>query len=48
LGFRKNLYNKVINVSFEKFIRPEKKFKNLEYLKKQIKLDIKLAKKNYV
>ena len=47
-GFRKNLYNKVINVSFEKFIRPEKKFKNLEYLKKQIKLDIKLAKKNYV
>ena len=47
-GFRKNLYNKVVNVSFEKFIRPEKKFKNLEYLKKQIKLDIKLAKKNYV
>ena len=47
-GFKKNLYNKVINVSFEKFIRPEKKFKNLEYLKKQIKLDIKLAKKNYV
>jgi len=47
-GFRENLYNKVINVSFEKFIRPEKKFKNLEYLKKQIKLDIKLAKKNYV
>jgi riboflavin kinase/FMN adenylyltransferase len=47
-GFRKNLYNKVINVSFGKFIRPEKKFKNLEYLKKQIKLDIKLAKKNYV
>ena len=47
-GFRKNLYNKVINVSFEKFIRPEKKFKNLEYLKKKIKLDIKLAKKNYV
>jgi len=47
-GFRKNLYNKVINVSFEKFIRPEKKFKNFKYLKKQIKLDIKLAKKNYV
>ena len=44
-GFNKNLYNKVINVSFKKFIRPEKKFKNLEYLKKQIKIDIKLAKK---
>ena len=41
----KNLYNKVINVSFKKFIRPEKKFKKLEYLKKQIKLDIKKAKK---
>ncbi len=44
-GFNKNLYNKVINVSFKKFIRSEKKFKNLEYLKKQIKIDIKLAKK---
>ena len=44
-GFNKNLYNKVINVSFKKFIRPEKKFKNLEYLKKQIEVDIKLAKK---
>jgi len=44
-GFNKNLYNKVINVSFKKFIRPEKKFKNLEHLKKQIKFDIKQAKK---
>ena len=44
-GFNKNLYNKVINVSFKKFIRTEKKFKNLEYLKKQIEVDIKLAKK---
>ena len=44
-GFNKNLYNKEINVSFKKFLRPEKKFKNLEYLKKQIKLDIKRAKK---
>jgi len=44
-GISKNLYNKVINVSFKKFLRPEKKFKNLEYLKKQIKLDIKRAKK---
>ena len=44
-GINKNLYNKVINVSFKKFIRQEKKFKNFEYLKKQIKLDIKQAKK---
>ena len=44
-GINKNLYNKVLNVSFKKFIRQEKKFKNFEYLKKQIKLDIKQAKK---
>ncbi len=44
-GINKNLYNKEINVSFKKFIRPEKKFKNLESLKKQIKIDINLAKK---
>ena len=43
-GINKNLYNKVIVVSFKKFIRPEKKFKNFENLKKQIKLDIKQAK----
>ena len=43
-GINKNLYNKVISVSFKKFIRPEKKFKNFEYLKKQIKLDNKKAK----
>ena len=44
-GFKRNLYNKVISVSFKKFIRPEKKFKNLKHLKKQIKFDIKQAKK---
>ena len=44
-GFNKNLYNKVINVSFKKFIRAEKKFRNFQDLKKQIKIDIKLAKK---
>ena len=44
-GINKNLYNKVITVSFKKFLRAEKKFKNIEYLKKQIKIDIKQAKK---
>ena len=44
-GINKNLYNKVISIDFKKFIRPEKKFRNLKHLKKQIKLDIKQAKK---
>ena len=39
-GFNKNLYNKVIKVYFKNFIRPERKFKNLDKLKKQIKIDI--------
>ena len=42
--FDDNLYNKVISVSFRKFIRTEKKFSDLEHLKKQIKIDIKKAK----
>tara|TARA_Y100000816_G_scaffold182603_1_gene132218 strand:+ start:830 stop:1744 length:915 start_codon:yes stop_codon:yes gene_type:complete len=45
-GFKKNLYNKNINVIFNKFIRPERKFKNITELKNQITKDIKLAKKN--
>ena len=44
-GINKNLYNKVISVNFKKFIRSEKKFRNLKHLKKQIKLDINKAKK---
>ena len=44
-GINKNLYNKVISVNFKKFIRPEKKFRNLKHLKQQIKLDIKKTKK---
>ncbi len=44
-GINKNLYNKVITISFKKFLRAEKKFKSFEYLKKQIKIDIKQAKK---
>ncbi len=44
-GINKNLYNKEISIIFKKFIRPEKKFRNLKYLIKQIQLDIKQAKK---
>ena len=44
-GINKNLYNKVIKVEFLKFIRTEKKFKNLEHLRKQIKLDLRQARK---
>ena len=39
-GINKYLYNKVLNIDFIKFIRPEKKFKDLEELKKQISADI--------
>ena len=45
-GINKNLYNKKISVSFIKYIRAERKFKSLEDLKKQIKVDIIQAKKN--
>ena len=45
-GINKNLYNKVIDVNFIKFVRPEKKFKDLAQLKKQIKIDINKVKKN--
>ena len=44
-GLKKNLYKKTINVDFIKFIRPEKRFKNMKELKIQIKKDIIKAKK---
>ena len=44
-GIKKNLYKKVLKVSFIKFIRAEKKFKNINQLKAQIKKDIVSAKK---
>ena len=40
-GIKANLYNKLIKVSFLKFIRGEKKFKSIDHLKKQIKKDLK-------
>ena len=42
-NFKKNLYNKKIEVYFKSFIRPEKKFNDLKSLKKQIKIDINKA-----
>ena len=44
-NFSENLYNKYLKVEFLKFIRAEKKFKNVDQLKKQIKVDLLIAKK---
>jgi riboflavin kinase/FMN adenylyltransferase len=44
-NFSGNLYNKDLSVEFLKFIRKEKKFKNINKLRSQIKLDLKIAKR---
>ena len=44
-NFSGNLYNKHLSVKFLKFIRKEKQFKNINKLKSQIKLDLKIAKR---
>jgi len=44
-NFSSNLYNKHLTIEFINFIRKEKKFKNINQLKKQINLDLKIAKK---
>tara|TARA_B100000579_G_scaffold393791_1_gene370674 strand:+ start:1487 stop:2419 length:933 start_codon:yes stop_codon:yes gene_type:complete len=44
-NFSGNLYNKKITVEFLKFIRDERKFRGIDQLKKQIKLDLRIAKK---
>ena len=44
-NFSGNIYNKDLTVEFLKFIRKEKKFKNIKQLKKQIRIDVKTAKK---
>jgi len=43
-NFSGNLYNKYLSVEFLKFIRKEKKFKNINQLRTQIKIDLKIAK----
>ena len=45
-NFSGNLYNKLLSVEFLKFIRKEKKFKNVNQLRVQIKKDLNTAKKN--
>ena len=44
-NFSRNLYDKYLTVEFLKFIRKERKFKNVNQLKKQIKRDLLEAKK---
>jgi len=44
-NFSGNLYNKLLSVEFVKFIRKEKKFKNVNQLRAQINIDLKIAKK---
>ena len=44
-NFSGNLYNKYLSVEFLKFIRKEKKFKNVDQLKIQIQTDLSIAKK---
>ncbi len=44
-NFSRNLYNKSLTIEFIDFIRKEKRFKNINQLKKQINLDIRKAKK---
>ncbi len=44
-NFSGNLYNKVLTVNFISFLRNEKKFKNINQLRKQISSDLVMAKK---
>ena len=44
-NFSGNIYNKYLTVEFLKFIRKERKFKNVNQLKNQIKSDLLVAKK---
>ena len=44
-NFSGNLYNKLLSVQFLKFIREEKKFKNVNQLQSQIKKDLNIAKR---
>ena len=45
-NFSGNLYNKYLSIEFTKFIRKEKKFNNVNLLRKQIQSDLKVAKRS--
>ena len=45
-NFSGNLYNKYLSIEFIKFIRKEKKFKDVNQLRKQIQSDLKVAKRS--
>jgi len=45
-NFSGNLYNKYLSIEFTKFIRKEKKFKNVNHLREQIQSDLKVAKRS--
>jgi len=45
-NFSGNLYNKYLSVEFVRFIRKEKKFNNVDQLRKQIQNDLMIAKKS--
>ena len=45
-NFSGNLYNKYLSVDFIRFIRKEKKFNNVNQLKKQIQSDLTMARKS--
>ena len=44
IGFSRNIYGEKITLEINKFLRPFKKFKNLDLLKEQIKKDLKQCK----
>lgn len=46
LNFKGNLYGKKVTITLQKYLRPFKKFKNMEELKSQIKKDLFKIQKN--
>ena len=45
--FNSEIYGENIEITFKSFIRNEKKFKNIEYLQKQIKRDVDISKEYF-